>query len=89
MLTQYKSFAAGSTVNNLNKELVGNTTVSFPKLSEQKIIGEYFNQIENLITLHHNNVVHRKSATVKKRNKFSDLSRADACLLGSNLFKHI
>lgn len=26
MLTQYKSMAAGSTVNNLNKELVGNTT---------------------------------------------------------------
>ena len=53
MLNQYKSFAAGSTVNNLNKELVGNTIVSFPKLAEQKIIGEYFNQIEDLITLHH------------------------------------
>ena len=52
MLDQYKSFAAGSTVNNLNKELVGNTVVSFPKITEQQIIGKYFSQIENLITLH-------------------------------------
>ena len=32
MLNQYKAMAAGSTVNNLNKELVGSTIVSFPKM---------------------------------------------------------
>ena len=52
MLQQYKSFAAGSTVNNLNKELVGSTTVSFPKKDEQGKLGAFFNSIDNLITLH-------------------------------------
>ena len=35
MLNQYKAMAAGSTVNNLNKELVGGTTVAFPMVEEQ------------------------------------------------------
>ena len=52
MLNQYKSFASGSTVNNLNKELVGNTVVSFPQRVEQEKIGTIFNQLDNLITLH-------------------------------------
>ena len=52
MLSQYKSLAAGSTVNNLNKELVGNTTVSYPSRAEQKAIGQYFTNLDNLITLH-------------------------------------
>ena len=52
MLGQYKQFAAGSTVNNLNKELVGNTIVTIPSKPEQKVLGEYFESIDNLITLH-------------------------------------
>ena len=52
MLNQYKAMAAGSTVNNLNKELVGSTTVSFPKMEEQVKIGEYFDNLDHLITLH-------------------------------------
>lgn len=52
MLHQYKSFAAGSTVNNLNKDLVGNTTVSFPKKTEQSKLGVFFDSLDNLITLH-------------------------------------
>ena len=52
MLNQYRMFAAGSTVNNLNKELVGNTTVSVPSVAEQRAIGEYLESIDNLITLH-------------------------------------
>ena len=52
MLDQYRMFAAGSTVNNLNKELVGNTTVSLPSIEEQRAIGEYLESIDNLITLH-------------------------------------
>ena len=51
MLNQYRMFAAGSTVNNLNKELVGNTTVSLPSVDEQKVIGEYLESIDDLITL--------------------------------------
>ena len=52
MLNQYRSFAAGSTVNNLNKELVGNTTVTIPSIVEQQILGRYFEELDHLITLH-------------------------------------
>ena len=52
MIAQYKSLAAGSTVNNLNKELVGNTKVMIPELSEQRVLGQYFESIDTLITLH-------------------------------------
>ena len=52
MLDQYRMFAAGSTVNNLNKELVGNTMVSLPSVDEQRDIGEYLEYLDTLITLH-------------------------------------
>lgn len=52
MLNQYKAMAAGSTVNNLNKELVGGTTVAFPMMEEQIKIGDYFTTIDHLITLY-------------------------------------
>lgn len=52
MLNQYRSLAAGSTVNNLNKELVGNTVVTIPKIDEQRVIGQYLEQLDRLITLH-------------------------------------
>lgn len=52
MLEQYRSFAAGSTVNNLNKELVGNTVVTIPNIYEQRVLGQYLEQFDNLITLH-------------------------------------
>ena len=53
MLAQYRAMAAGSTVNNLNKELVGNTEVKVPSIAEQAKIGEYFSKVDDLITLHH------------------------------------
>ena len=52
MLDQYRSLAAGSTVNNLNKELVGNTVVTIPKIDEQRVLGQYLERLDNLITLH-------------------------------------
>ena len=52
MIIQYKSLAAGSTVNNLNKELVGNTVVTIPTIKEQRVLGQYLETIDNLITLH-------------------------------------
>ena len=69
MLTQYKSMAAGSTVNNLNKELVGNTTVTYPSVEEQRTIGQFFEEIENLITLHQrkcDKLIQFKAAMLKK-----------------------
>ena len=52
MLGQYRSLAAGSTVNNLNKELVGNTVVTIPSITEQRVLGDYLEQLDHLITLH-------------------------------------
>ena len=52
MLDQYRKFASGSTVNNLNKELVGNAAVPVPNRSEQVEIGKYLDGLDNLITLH-------------------------------------
>ena len=64
MLNQYNARAAGSTVNNLNKELVGGTIISFPTNDEQVKIGEYFNRLDHLITLHQ-----RKCEMLKKIKK--------------------
>lgn len=52
MLEQYGTLAAGSTVNNLNKELVGSVIVNYPTIEEQRKIGAYLEQIDTLITLH-------------------------------------
>lgn len=65
MLNQYRSLAAGSTVNNLNKELVGNTTVTIPALEEQQVLGQYFENLDHLITLHQ-----RKCDELQKIKKF-------------------
>lgn len=52
LFNQYKMFAAGSTVNNLNKELVGNASVRFTKMLEQIKIGKHLESLDHLITLH-------------------------------------
>lgn len=52
MLLQYKAMAAGSTVNNLNKDLVSNAVVKVPSKQEQVRIGAYLEKFDTLITLH-------------------------------------
>ena len=52
MLDQYRMFAAGSTVNNLNKELVGSACVPIPRKEEQQLVGSYFDALDSFITLH-------------------------------------
>ena len=52
MIQQYKKLASGSTVNNLNKELVGSAVVVMPSKQEQNLIGEYIEIFDRLITLH-------------------------------------
>lgn len=61
MLEQYRSFAAGSTVNNLNKELVGNTVVTIPQKDEQRVLGQYLEKLDNLITLHQRKYFHTQN----------------------------
>ena len=64
MLNQYKAMAAGSTVNNLNKELVGGATVSYPSMDEQVAIREFLSKFDEAITLHQ-----RKLDDTKKLKK--------------------
>ena len=69
MLSQYRSLAAGSTVNNLNKELVENTVVTIPSITEQRVLGDYLEQLDNLITLHQqkcDKLVNMKKAMLEK-----------------------
>lgn len=49
MLSQYKTLAAGSAVNNLNKELVGNTNVKVPNIKEQQKIASLFTELDTII----------------------------------------
>ena len=44
--------AAGSTVNNLNKDLVSNAVVNVPNKAEQNKIGRVLENIDGAITLH-------------------------------------
>ncbi len=86
MLSQYKAMAAGSTVNNLNKELVGGTTVSYPSMDEQIKLGEYFESIDNLITLHQRERMNTGSEVknVQASEKYGLVQRL-LCSMGSNL----
>lgn len=52
MLIQYRRLAAGSTVNNLNKELVSNARINVPNKVEQEKIGVFLELVDNAITLH-------------------------------------
>lgn len=52
MHRQYVAKAAGSTVNNLNKELVGSSNVPLTNYEEQKKIGLFLESLETFITLY-------------------------------------
>ena len=45
--------AQGISRYNISKNKVMEIAVSLPSLDEQKMIGQYFSQLDNLITLHH------------------------------------
>ena len=50
VLSQYKRLAAGSTVNNLNKDLVASVTVNLPCIEEQKKIADFLLSIDDIIS---------------------------------------
>ena len=76
MIIQYKSLAAGSTVNNLNKELVGNTVVTIPTIKEQRVLGQYLETLDNLITLHQ-----RKPFLMKWRTSDANRNKTNRLVL--------
>ena len=69
MLNQYKKLASGGVVNNLNSELVQNTIILLPKKEEQIKLGNVFQQIDNLITLHQRKLEKLKNIKTSMLNK--------------------
>jgi type I restriction enzyme S subunit len=61
MMSQYRSLAAGSTVNNLNKELVSSTKIIYPEKAEQKLLGDSLGKIDSLLVLHQRKLEKLKS----------------------------
>ncbi|MGM9953553.1 MAG: restriction endonuclease subunit S [Intestinibaculum porci] len=49
--------AAGSTFSEISGKKLGELEFLFPNFEEQKIIGTYFNNIDNLITLHQRKLI--------------------------------
>ena len=45
--------ATGGTIKHLNQNILVDFPVSMPSVEEQQKIGEYFSNLDNLITLHH------------------------------------
>lgn len=67
---QYRRLAAGSAVNNLNKELVSGTNVGVPSKAEQLKIGQFFESMDQYITLHQRKLEHLK---LKKKSLLQKL----------------
>ncbi|MCK5661844.1 MAG: restriction endonuclease subunit S, partial [Thiotrichaceae bacterium] len=64
MLSQYRALASGGVVINLNSELVQSTNIFVPNKKEQTKIGNYFQQLDTLISLHQRKI--DKLLNVKK-----------------------
>ena len=62
ILAQYKSVAAGSSVLNLNKQIVSNVVVTFPLKSEQTAIAQILTDMDNEI-----------AQLEKERDKYKEL----------------
>ena len=48
----WKTLSCGSTFESLNSDNIKNAEVKIPTTAEQIKIGDYFQQFDNLITLH-------------------------------------
>lgn len=48
----WKALSCGSTFESLNSDNIKNAEVIVPKQKEQEAIGQYFRNLDNLITLH-------------------------------------
>ena len=62
--TQLRQIVQQSANTNINAENIKSTSIMLPSIDEQKRIGEYLGQIDNLITLHQ-----RKCDTLKELKK--------------------
>lgn len=62
----YKQYNSGMAMPKLNQEVCRGIPISCPNFDEQKKIGDYFRNLDHLITLHH-----RKLICVKNALKFT------------------
>ena len=61
----WKKLAAGSTFESINSDAINNAVISIPQdIDEQRRIGDYFRNLDHLITLHQ-----RKLETLQKMKK--------------------
>jgi type I restriction enzyme S subunit len=60
----WKSFSSGSTFESINSSDLKNATLFIPREKEQLLLGSFFNQVDNLITLHQ-----RKCEMLQKTKK--------------------
>ena len=51
-INYWNKLSAGSTFDSINSEQLKNIKIDTPKDSEQKVIGDFFGHMDNLITLH-------------------------------------
>ncbi len=49
----WNTLSCGSTFESLTSDNIRNAKIIFPKQNEQEKIGDYFQHLDNLITLHH------------------------------------
>ena len=68
--------AQGISRYNISKNKVMEIAVSLPSLDEQKLIGQYFRQLDNLITLHQ-----RKPFLMKWRNSDANRNQTNRLVL--------
>lgn len=61
----YKQYNSGMAMPKLNQEVCRSIPISCPSFDEQKKIGDYFRNLDNLITLHQ-----RKCDTLKELKKY-------------------
>ena len=76
----WKKDSTGSTFESLNSSSIKNAEIKLPTLEEQNKIGEYFLNLDNLITLH--------QRELEKQNK-KIYARKDVCLGGKEKMKKI
>ena len=60
----WKKLAAGSTFESINSDAVNNAEIMVPQdIEEQNKIGDYFSNLDNLITLHQRiyRIIHRRT----------------------------
>lgn len=66
--------ATGGTIKHLNQNILVDFPVVMPLKQEQRLIGAYFNQLDNLITLHQ-----RKPFCINRRQKWKQTIKMRNC----------